>query len=106
MTYRAPTWSCARPRVFRGLLSSCLPLLAARSVVVPALVTGGALRRASAPFGQDLETQSTGDRGRFYEFYPDGIAEPVRLAGPRAHHGVTFFVMTEIFIANSARRHE
>jgi len=66
----------------------------------------GTLWPPGAAFGQDFEAQGARHGSRLHEFDTNRIAEPVSLAGARAHHGVTSFIKAEIFISNGSRRHK
>src|SRR6187402_2432602 len=101
MIGRALTSSSARPRVFRGPLSSCLPLLAVRATIMSLVFRPG--ERAARPaFRKKFEAQRAGNRRCFHQFYCYGVAKPVGFAGTRANHGVACFVVPEIFVTDGA----
>src|SRR5262249_29704629 len=97
---------------------SCLPMLAAPSLIAAALsllvasraivvVIGTPPRRALiAALGEELKSQRAGDRRRLDELYRDRVAEPVGLAAALADHGVAVLAILEIFRADGAGRNE
>src|SRR5258708_11957277 len=111
MTCRALTLSCAQPKFFRGLSSSSLPSLAAMAVWHEAIVRPHFLARAPARapsprFRQQFEAECPGNRRGFHQLNRHRVAEAVGLARARADHGVPFFLVAEIFVANGSRGHE
>ena len=54
-----------------------------------------------APFGEDFESQRTGDRRRLDQLHRDGIAQPVALAGVVADQRVARLVVAEVVVADA-----
>src|SRR5262249_58597595 len=102
-TCRVPTSSCARPRF--SLLSSPLPLSAARTILLLSLFVPGHRSTATA-LRQDLKAQRSGNRRSFDQLDRHRIAKTVGFARAGTNHRVAFLVIAEIFVAYGSRRHE
>src|SRR4051812_525689 len=57
-----------------------------------------------APFGEDFESQRAGNGRRLDQLHGDGVAQPVTFAGVIAGQRMARLIVTEIVVAQGARR--